>query len=350
MVLPETWSTALFLIILSSLCFGLWPSLYKLSNWRFELFSFDFAAGALLVAVITAYTLGTLGSALDFGDAMLVAGRRAEAMAFLAGGVFAFGNMLYLGTVSLAGLANATLLVFSVFGSAVSIEYLHKPQILSSSIALVVFIAAAAMAIWAAVARSSANLQKSPVVSAANKQNLRYSRSSKVPPKPISATSKALFTGILGGIVLATVAPAIAMAEEDKLSIGAYGGMLMVTLGLAVATLFQSFFFLNISLQDGVIGYSSYFAGTARNHIVGLFTGALWSAGALALYIAYSGTAGVTRFDVWLVVFIAALIALLSGLTVWRSDLQTIQSDRIKILAAILFAVASIILIAGFRR
>jgi glucose uptake protein len=60
MYLPDTYLAALLLIVFSILCWGSWANLLKLGGWRFELFYYDFAWGALLCAAIAAFTFGML--------------------------------------------------------------------------------------------------------------------------------------------------------------------------------------------------------------------------------------------------------------------------------------------------
>ena len=101
MVLPTTWLSALFFLVLSFICLGSWANTFKASGsrWRFELFSIDFAVGALIFSLLAAYTLGTLGADLGFSDRMLVAGRTNQALGIAAGALFALGNMLLLAAV-----------------------------------------------------------------------------------------------------------------------------------------------------------------------------------------------------------------------------------------------------------
>src|SRR5579875_4114249 len=109
MILPTTYVSALLLLIFSFLCLGTWANTFRLSGtrWRFELFNIDFAVGAILISVIAAFTLGTLGSDLAFSDRMLVAGRTAQAFLVGAGFIFNLGNMLLLAAVSMIGFASA---------------------------------------------------------------------------------------------------------------------------------------------------------------------------------------------------------------------------------------------------
>src|ERR1039458_1021441 len=98
MILPQTYTAALFLMILSMICWGSWANTYKLAGkWRFELYYFDFAAGLLLAAVILAYTAGNLGyDGFSFSDDLMHAGKRQWLLGFAGGAVFNLANMLLL--------------------------------------------------------------------------------------------------------------------------------------------------------------------------------------------------------------------------------------------------------------
>ena len=98
------------MLVLGMLCRGLWANTFKAERgkWRFELYCFDFAIGVLVAATIFAFTLGSLGfDGFSVMDDLRLAGKRQEAVAFIAGVVFNLGNMLELGAVSISGLAVA---------------------------------------------------------------------------------------------------------------------------------------------------------------------------------------------------------------------------------------------------
>src|SRR3954453_23983412 len=108
MILPTTYATALLLTIVSMICWGSWANTFKLSkNWRFELFYFDYSFGVLLMAVVAAFTFGSMGDELSFQDNLLIVGKRQMAMGLMAGGIFNLANMLLVAAISLSGLAVA---------------------------------------------------------------------------------------------------------------------------------------------------------------------------------------------------------------------------------------------------
>src|SRR5271154_3685681 len=109
MILPETYLSALLLIILSMLCWGSWANSFKLTGkWRFELFYYDYSLGVLIAATIYALTFGNLGSdGFSFLDDLMHAGRRQIFFGAVGGVVFNLANMLLVAAISLAGLSVA---------------------------------------------------------------------------------------------------------------------------------------------------------------------------------------------------------------------------------------------------
>ena len=76
MILPHTYLATLLVIFLSTICWGSWANTQKMTGkWRFERFYFDYSFGVLLVAIICAFTFGSLGfDGFSFMDDMLIAG------------------------------------------------------------------------------------------------------------------------------------------------------------------------------------------------------------------------------------------------------------------------------------
>src|ERR1017187_8288893 len=109
MILPQSYASVLFCMVLSLLCLGSWASAFKFAGkWRFELFYLDFAIGLLLASVIFGFTLGNIGfDGFNILDDLQHARKHQWLWAFLAGLIFNFGNMLLMAAVSVAGLAVA---------------------------------------------------------------------------------------------------------------------------------------------------------------------------------------------------------------------------------------------------
>lgn len=338
MVLPATWSAALSLLILSTLCLGLWPNIFKIAGkYRFELFSLDFAVGAVTCALVAAFSLGTLGSDLSFSDSMLVAGRRAELMAVVTGGVFAFGNMLYLATIALMGLTNGTLLTFSMLGVTLSVMEATHGHFMTAGISLLFLGAAAGVAVAAARANRTA------------KPTLTRNPAQAKQPQQFSSSFKGAITGMLAGLAFACVLPVLRLAEGEQLGIGAYGGLLLATFGILISTFVFNFFFMNVSLEGGSISFSTYLSSSIKNHLTGAICGVAWAIGAISLYTACTGTAGVTRSHGWAVPFGAAALAVVSGMAFWQKAPQTAIVRRNKLISMALFFIGATVLLLNTR-
>ena len=286
MVLPTTWLSTLLLLILSFVCLGSWVNAFKAtgSRWRFELFSIDFAVGALVVALLAAYTLGTLGSDLSFGDRMLVAGRTNQALGIAAGALFALGNMLLLATVALLGMSAAFPLCV---GSAVVIGALvqfRTAQTVWLAVGLVVVACGVVLAVLAI------RINKTAARAPSAKPGVRG------PTKKTSPGAKGIATGLISGIVLGCFFPILHRGFRGDFGLGPYAGLLLVTIALLISTLVLNLYFMNIGISGEPIGFGAYFTGLPRQHFLGFAGGGVWAIGMLAVGLALSAPEGL-EFD-----------------------------------------------------
>ena len=109
MILPSTYLGAVYLMLLSMICWGSWANSFKLTrNWRFELFYFDYSLGVVVASFIVALTFGNLGfDGFTFLDDLRHAGFRQDTWALAAGIIFNLANMLLVAAISVAGMSVA---------------------------------------------------------------------------------------------------------------------------------------------------------------------------------------------------------------------------------------------------
>jgi glucose uptake protein len=322
LVTPTTWLSAFLLLLLSLGCLAAWPNTFKRAGrWRFELFACDFALGALLFSLIAAYTLGTLGAALGFGDRLLVAARTDQALAVLAGGCFALANMLFLSSVSLVGMAAAFPLTVGTACAVIALSGWKGSNLIlmPAGVALVlVTVVLDAMAIrkrgaaLGAAAAASAQTQ-------AQTENSKSSAKNK-PAKRWRISTKGIWVGLISGIALGICLPIIYNSTYNEFGLGAYAGLLLFSLGLFGATLGLNVYFMNIAIHGGPIGFSAYFNGNLQQHLWGFTGGATWAAGALALGLALSSPTpnGLSPAVSFIVPSLAVLLAMFWGLAYWK--------------------------------
>jgi glucose uptake protein len=334
LVTPTTWFSAFLLLLLSLGCLASWPNTFKRTGrWRFELFACDFALGAVLLSLVTAYTLGTLGAALGFGDRLLVAARTDQALAVLAGGCFALANMLFLSSVSLIGMAAAFPLTFGTACAVMALSgwkgsnlFLMPAGVVLVIVTVVLDAVAIRMrgtalaAAAAASAQAQAQIEGQEIPTAARPSRDAKSSAKHKQAKRWRISTKGILVGIISGIALGICLPIIYRSTFNEFGLGAYAGLLLFSLGLFGATLGLNIYFMNIAIHGGPLGFGAYFNGNLQQHLWGFTGGAAWAAGALALGLALSVPApnGLSTAVSFIVPSLAVLLAMFWGLAYWK--------------------------------
>jgi len=368
MILPTTYVAALLLLILSFFCLGTWVNLFRSTGtrWRFELFYIDFAIGAILVSVIAAFTLGTLGSELAFSDRMLVAGRTSQACVFAAGLIFNLGNMLLLAAVSLIGMTAAfplsvglALVITSFFRFDAHNYVLLIAGIVLMIVALVVDRNACRFR-DRTVAKSRAAAPKPAAVAGTAGASVTTStvqpKAAKVASKtsPVKTrsrkTGKGLLIALLAGVALGLFYPVAQQGMSGDFGLGPYAGVLMFSIGMLISTFVYNFYFLNIAIDGGPVGFGAYFKGNAGQHFMGFGGGAMWAIGALAaaLATAVPAQAGVQPALMVILPLASVLLIMFWGVIRWKEFAPAASDSKVSVgITALLFLVSLILLAIG---
>jgi glucose uptake protein len=376
MILPVTFVSALLLLLLSLVCLGLWLNAFKATGarWRFELFSFDFSVGALLLLLIAAYTFGTFGSDLAFSDRMLVSGRTNEALALIAGAVFNFGNMLLLASVALLGISTAFPLSVGVGLIVTSFFHFHSGNVAYLIAGIVIMIGALVLEIRsvrrreaAAAAAAAAAAKKEPVPVPAEDappkvattqatsgvHHHRRHRSKPRPPakpKRVRKFLRGMIAAMLGGIAFGLFVPILEHCMTGDLGLGPYAGMLLFGVGVLGSTIVYNFYFLNITIEGSPLTYAAYLKGKLGQHLLGFLGGALCLGGLLAASLAAfaATTAKVPRVLDILLPLLGVPLAFLCAIGIWK-ELSIPAASKLPLLAGIgLFTCSLIVLSFGF--
>jgi glucose uptake protein len=300
MILPTTYATALFLTILSMICWGSWANTFKLTKkWRFELFYFDYSFGVLLAGVIAAFTYGSMGDDLSFMDNLLIAGKRQIAYALAAGIVFNLANMLLVAAISLAGLAVAfpvgigLALVIGVIWNYI-INPLGNPFLIFSGVALVT-----AAIIVDAFAYRAHSEEDGEITEDFN--------------------IKGLVIALVSGILMGSFYPLVEMSRASDIGLGPYSVGFFFAVGVFFSTFIFNLYFMNLPVEGEPVSLSQYFRdGSIRNHILGILGGLIWCTGMLTNVVAASGTAKVGPAVSYAMGQGATMISALWGLLVWK--------------------------------
>jgi glucose uptake protein len=324
MILPQTYSAVLTLMIFSLLCWGSWANTFKLAGkYRFEMYYVDFAVGCLILALICAFTLGNLGfDGFSFLDDLEHAGKRQWLFAFIAGMIFNFANMLLTAAISVGGMAVAYPVGIGaaiIIGSALSyfIRPLANPALLFGGCLLI-----AASIVVVAIAYN--------IMGVIRHEELARAGKAKSTRRP--TTVKGVVLAGFGGLMMGSFFPLVQRATEPEIGLGPYSLAVVFSLGILGSTVVLSMFFFNLPVEGDPIEIRQFFRTSPRKHLLGLLGGVIWCAGAVASFAASSAAVEIHLAPVtnYLLEDAFPLIAALWGILVWK-ELQ--RGDmRVKLL------------------
>jgi len=277
MVIVQSYALAVFMCFITMLCWGSWANTQKLASkeWRFQLFYWDYSIGVLLLAVVLALTMGSMGSmGRSFFPDVAQASGKAITSAVIGGVVFNFANILLVAAIDIAGMAVAfpvgigLALVIGVITNYLAVP-VGNPVILFIGVALVVL----AIIIDAII----------------------YG---KLPSEGDKSVAKGLIISIIAGVamgffyrfVAASMSTDFATPQNGYLT--PYTAVVFFSIGLLVS----NFVFVTAIMLKPItgepVGFTDYYKkGNPRLHLVGILGGIIWSIG-MSFSIIASGQAG----------------------------------------------------------
>jgi len=276
MFIIENYSTAVIFCLITMVCWGSWANTQKLaaSTWRFELFYWDYVLGILLLALLFALTLGSVG---EQGRGFLADIEQADStnigLAVLGGIIFNAANILLGAAISIAGMSVAFPVgigIALVWG--VLVNYLDNPvgdsTLLFAGVGLVVL----AILLNAFAYRRTAAQAK-------------------------GVSSKGLILSIVAGVAMGFFYKYVAASmfsdftnpERGKLS--PYTAVVFFAIGILLSNLLFNTLLMKRPFVGTPVSYTDYFSGNFRTHLTGILGGAIWCIGMSCSIIA-SGKAG----------------------------------------------------------
>jgi glucose uptake protein len=345
MILPTTYLAALLLLIGSMFCLGTWTNTQKLAfKWRFELFYYDFALGALVCAAIATFTLGSMNSQdLTFSDNLLIAGYRKMAYAVGAGLIFNLGNFLFVAAIAVAGMAVAFPMTFGVaIVTAAVCGFIQNPQ---GNNAALLFGGVLLVLIGVGL-DTLAHSGRVEAIVMASKGALQVDPRTKMALKP-PAVARGVLLGVLGGILIGVAYPIVDSARTGDNGVGPYGLALMFAGAMFVSTLLYAPFFINFPVQGDPVQVRDYFKGTKKQHFWGIFGGFIWAAGLVGSMVAASAPPALQVGPAlsYSLGQGGALIGSLWGLLAWREFKDAPASARTLLWGTIVLFIAGIALL-----
>lgn len=294
MILAQNHTQTLLLLVLSALCWGLWAAAYRRTKkWRYELFYFDVAIGAGIVAVVAALTLGSLGfDGFSFEDDMLHAFKHQWLLAFGAGVIFNLANMLMMGAIAVAGLSVAAPLALGIssmlgLGIAVLLRHAGNPALAfpgSACVLLGIVMVGVAYG-WLISARLDKMLKEGKAAST----NLPGYATGRIVSADAPSATKALLLSVVAAALMWIMYPLLARARLGDTGLGPYSLTFLFVGGMFFSTLIFSLFFLNLPIEGEPLEVQEYFQGGIGDHLLGLAAGGLLCIGLLAGLVGEAG-------------------------------------------------------------
>ena len=279
MFVLETYWLAVVFCVVTMLCWGSWANTQKLASkeWKFQLFYWDYSFGVLLLTLILALTMGSIGvEGRGFLEDLGMAESSSIWSAILGGIVFNIANILIVAAIDIAGMAVA----FPVgIGLALVIgvitNYIGKPE--GDPLLLFVGVAFVSVAI---------------IIDAIAYGKLPSDSEDK------SRKMKGLVLSIIGGVamgffyrfVVDSMVTDFVNPEVGKLT--PYTALVLFSIGLLVSNVvFVTIIMYKPFTGEKVVPLDYFKIGSPKLHLVGVLGGMIWSLG-MSFSIIASGAAG----------------------------------------------------------
>ncbi len=300
MFIVESYPLAVALCCVTMLCWGSWANTQKLAGekWRFELYYWDYVFGVVILTTISAFTLGSFGSAgrsfiEDAGQAYF----EYLALALLGGVVFNAANILLVAAIAIAGMSVA----FPVgIGLAlvlgVLINFIAKQQGNPVLLAVGVALITAAIVLDALAYRS-------------------------LPGGKSKGGAKGLVLSVVAGVLMSLFYFLVAhgLTKDFAAPSGGYMTPYTAVYFFALGIFVSNLIFNRVLMAKPFVGepvtFADYKKGTPWQHSMGILGGIIWAIG-MTLSMLAAGTAG-TPVSYGLGQG-ATMVAAVWGVFVWR--------------------------------
>jgi glucose uptake protein len=300
MFIPQSYSLAIILCIVTMLCWGSWGNTQKLAgkSWRFELFYWDYVLGILLFSIILGFTLGSNGvNGRGFLEDIRQAQQGNILNAMIGGIIFNASNILLVAAMSIAGMAVAFPVGVGIaLALGVIINYVFAPQgnatWLFAGVALIV---AAIIIDAVAYKKHSSSLKK--------------------------VSGKGILLSVSAGVLMAlfyrfvasSMVTSFEVPETGKLT--PYSAIFFFATGVLISNILFNYLIMKRPFEGKALTFKDYAEGSIGVHLTGVLGGVIWNIG-MAMSIIASGKAGFAiSYGLGQG---ATLIAALWGVFIWK--------------------------------
>ncbi len=293
MYVPGTFSTALVMTILSTVCWGSFANTMKLTKeFRFEHFYWDYAAGMFLTALVLAFTMGSLSGGTNAFLANYHSAAGANlAYAAIGGFIFNIANVLLIAGVGIVGLAVAFPISIGIaLVEGVVLSYAIQPKGSGALLAAGVVMAVLAVIL---IGKAYGELQGA---------NRTLSR-------------KGVAICIVSGLLMGAFAPFVTRAMTADHPLTPYTVAVLFTFGALVCCFFFNTYLMKKPLSGAPLDFSGYRNAPPSYHLLGIVGGAIWSVGTVFNFVAASFVGVAISYAIGQA---SPMVAALWGVIVWN--------------------------------
>ena len=301
MFIVNNYLLAIIFCFITMLSWGSWANTQKLAGktWRFELFYWDYVIGILLFSLLSAFTLGSIGTeGRSFISDLYQAELHNIGSAFLGGIIFNASNILLVAAIAIAGMSVAIPLgvgVALILG--VLINYMGSakgnPWLLFGGVALVML-----AIIFNALAYKNMNV-----------------KAQKVSSKGIVI---ALISGFLMSFFYRFIASSMDLDNFVSPAIGRmtpYTAMFVFACGIFASNFIFNTIAMKKPFEGSPVALRVYFQGLSKIHLVGVLGGLVWGLGTAFNLIAAGKAGAAISYGLGQG---APLISALWGVFIWK--------------------------------
>lgn len=301
MFIVHSYTLAIVFCVVTMLCWGSWGNTQKLASrsWRYEYFYWDYVVGVLLLSILSAFTLGSIGTAgRSFIPDLMQADAFSLGSAFLGGIIFNAANILLSAAIAVSGLAVA----FPVgIGLALVLGVLINYFGAAKGDPTFIFIGVALIMVAIVL------------------NGLAYKKASATTSR---VSGKGLGLAVAAGIIMAFFYRFVAASMDlENFAFPASGKLTPYTAVFifSCGVFLSNFVFNTIAMKHPVegppISIKGYFKGSFSTHWVGILGGVIWCIGQSFSMIASEKAGAAISYGLGQG---ATLVSALWGILVWK--------------------------------
>jgi glucose uptake protein len=318
MVEIQSYPIAVFTCVLAMICWGSWQNTQNLTgkDWRFELFYWDYSFGILLMSLVAAFTIGSLGSeGRTFLDDLRQASPKYLGMAMLAGAIWNLGTLSLVAAISLAGMAIAF-----TFGGGLAwvlgiwVQYWDQPK---GNAAL--------------LAAGSATIVIAVLLSMTAYRRISVQRRKGVKTGVVLAVMVGVMISVYYLFMQRSIDVTFTPASAGRIT--NYTAVVLFSVGVFLSTFLYNAYFMRRPVEGPPLGLSDYRAGGARQHLWGVVGGMIWCCGNIFSFMAVRAAGPAISYGLSLA---APVVAAVWGIFVWK-EFRDAPAGTSRLLAAMFF-------------